>query len=370
MHPKKRALLRNFRKECIAENHSSSSESESSMWLKLPDDLLELIVGRLDLVSYLRLRVVCRSWLSILMNKHNLLANEFPWLMVESSGTYSFRRLMGHQVHHLNLPQIQDNFCLGYSEGWLIMVNSKVKCSKVCLIHPFSRSQIWLPRVPWGWKFCKATLSSDPAAADPIVMVIGYGKTTLAFCRPGDRTWTTCYHQVGVGQVIDDVIFFQGKFYAFSKHGTIIVSDFTPRPNVTLLQLGEPPRLRPSYKRYLIESCGHLLLVAYRHYFAEKYIFEVLRLDMHELHWTRMESLGDCTLFLSPASSLSVSVPGHLKYPRNCIYYTDHWCRDQDAVGAWKSGVYSMDTGKITPLIGSGTCRSGLAPVWVLPRPW
>ena len=156
------------------------------------------------------------------------------------------------QVHHLNLPELVGKSCLGYSEGWLIMVNSGVKCSKVCLLHPFSRSEIWLPRVPWGKEFFKATLSSDPSASHPIVMVICYGNTStaLAFCRPGDRTWTICYHQqAGINQVIDDVIFFQGKFYAFGSHGTIIISDFAPQPHVTRQRLGLPSRVRFSYNK-------------------------------------------------------------------------------------------------------------------------
>ncbi|XXG81223.1 hypothetical protein AAC387_Pa09g1914 [Persea americana] len=127
MHPKKQA-------KCVAKNKSSSSESvsESNRWMKLPDELLELISGLLDRISYLRFRAVCRSWLSVLINRHILSANELSWRMLENCGTYSFRRIMDHdQVHHLNLPELVGKSCLGYSEGWLIMVNSGVKCSYI-----------------------------------------------------------------------------------------------------------------------------------------------------------------------------------------------------------------------------------------------
>ena len=50
--------------------------------MKLPDELLELISGLLDRISYLRFRAVCRSWLSVLINRHKLSADELPWRYV------------------------------------------------------------------------------------------------------------------------------------------------------------------------------------------------------------------------------------------------------------------------------------------------
>lgn len=156
-----------------------------SDWAELPDELLDSILERLELVSdYLNFSLVCWSWnyaakKSPAKTKIMLCYNRPPMLLISSStekgeNTFHAYNFINDKVLDLQLEMPNVRFC-GSSRGWLIYVEENFA---VTLINPFFRvkgirkkenSIIHLPplrkeegRTEFEHYVRSATISADP----------------------------------------------------------------------------------------------------------------------------------------------------------------------------------------------------------------
>ncbi|KAI5670749.1 hypothetical protein M9H77_11113 [Catharanthus roseus] len=243
----------------------------------------------------------------------------------------------------------------------------------------------------------KAVVSRNPRddVKGKWVIVAIYGQfRILGFAREGDKVWTDipcpsrCY---------DDVVFYEGKFYAVDCHGIVIVCEIDD-PKSTVIAPA-PVGTRDTIQKYLVESSGDLLLISRERggrlfeggiddeilprYYTKG--FSVLKLEKNNnageeedeakyeypFCWIEVKSLGDRALFLgrNPSVSLSASEFEGLFKP-NCIYFTDdneeNFYFEPRGGGGLDMGIFNTETSTIEPHF-TGEYRSPISPpFWYL----
>ncbi|XP_043687865.1 F-box protein At4g00893-like [Telopea speciosissima] len=293
----------------------------------LLEDIVVLIINKLDLVGFHHFSAVCRSWQSIAIaaKKTRLLhlRPQLPWLMV--SHLFGFFSLSHDEVFRLELPEIYDTQCCGCNWGWLIMVG---EMRRIFLLHPFTRAVI--DQLP-----TQATL---PVLDDCLVVAI-YGSHHLALCRLGDEAWTTFgnYH---FEESFEDIIFYEGKLYAITFQYELILVELHPHPKGTSCNVAPPAEeeFSPLTKRmksfYLVERLGDLLMVIRCHVFVDSMIipkpamFKIFKLDLKGRCWNKGEDLDDQMLFIGTSTGFSLSAVDFPGFRGNCIYFTDDFSHD------------------------------------------
>ena len=116
----------------------------SAQWPLLPKDLLQKIADLLlvNIIDYVRVRAVCKSWQSRITDPQQLkspLPPQLPWLMLkfdEDSKDGTFYRLSDGKEIKLTLPEAWDNRIVGSANGWLVLVDST---RVIHLLNPFTR---------------------------------------------------------------------------------------------------------------------------------------------------------------------------------------------------------------------------------------
>ncbi|KAF9602976.1 hypothetical protein IFM89_032979 [Coptis chinensis] len=197
------------------------------------------------------------------------------------------------EVHKLELPKAEQCLWKGSSRGWLVQLEDS---PSINLINPLTSTRMQLPplttfpnvleyipeRIGSEYSvmmlkmklfslvqmkhFCikKLVLSSSPKGKNCIAMAIYGDCNKLAWCRIGDEGWKTVE---GGWCFIDDIIHFDGKFYALDYTGTLIILPDeevgASCPKATLF--AKPPNPdEPDFASdnlYLVESSGELLMV-------------------------------------------------------------------------------------------------------------
>ncbi|KAF8411165.1 hypothetical protein HHK36_003708 [Tetracentron sinense] len=346
----------------------------SSSWSELPKDLLWVIFKRLTSISdAARFGAVCSSWKLVEVENRSFCPRPLPWLMLPAlnklTNTRCFFDFYNKKVLELYLPEMYRKHCCGSSGSWLVLMD--LETEELSLLNPLSRAQFQLPplimfpnvkpkKARNYLHIRKVVLSSRPTLNpddDYIVMTLaGYGRR-LNFCRRGDERWTGI---VCPCNSIDDVIYYQDKFYVVSNEGDVVVCDMAYNPpKVAKVALPVTPTC--IMQKYLVEGLsGELLLVLkhmdlvdnedlsdYCHYTSH---FEVFKLEMNSRKWIEVKSLGEQTLFLGENSSMSLSAPEFPECRKNCIYFTDDYLEGWlGECGCFDMGIFSLEDGKIEP---------------------
>ncbi|XP_028794487.1 uncharacterized protein LOC114750115 [Neltuma alba] len=324
-------------------------------WSSLPQDINEMIVDKLCLVDRLSLSKTCRSWNAFLgedlpgWQTHGL-----PWLLVSGEQCKEDRTcisILDNRVWELKLSEAYDKYCWGSFQEWLIMVkemNSFIL--EIMLLNPFTRSQITLPPI---WNFYhKIVLSGRPFENDFMCMLLHSQHRELAFYMPRIQSWLK--HKM-TGEPFEDAVFCKGSFFLLDGSYNIWQIDtksicssaskgdvhFGTLPeleihfhemkmldmmqlNVVILERNDEHRIL----RYLVESCGEVLLVC--RYFhpkqdlvLETQKFEVFSLDLCQSSWKKVEDLKDRMLFIGKCCSSSFSIEELGVGISNSIYFTN-----------------------------------------------
>ncbi|CAK9158113.1 unnamed protein product [Ilex paraguariensis] len=79
----------------------------------------------------------------------------------------------------------------------------------------------------------------------------------LTFCKHGDDGWTSVSSTL---KCFSDILFYEGKFYAVTFIGKLVVCDADCLPTVVDIQVKQP-KLTPSFRLYHVETAGGLVLV-------------------------------------------------------------------------------------------------------------
>lgn len=329
-------------------------ENQSPDWSSLGLDLLTRVSKKLDhSLDYLHFRSVCSNWHSAAPPL------KFPPLLFlpfdPHTETIPLFDLSDGGVHSLPLPAEARNktFC-GTSCGWLILLDEPT--NSISLLNPLTAESVPLPPfthhlpkpsskrvilrierclanprcirpgVPWHNRpfIQEAVLSSPPNSGEPcIVMAILQNGEELGFCRPGDGAWTLV--ETSVLYNIDSVTYWNGSFYAVDRVGRIAMCELNAVPaRIDRVSLVPEPLLPDQYK--LLESEGELLLVGIDtedndspDYEMKTFIYKAEMGD-GKLTWSKVDTMGEKTLFLSEDFS-SVVVGHELRgCRRNCMY--------------------------------------------------
>ncbi|KAL5768220.1 hypothetical protein ACOSQ2_015003 [Xanthoceras sorbifolium] len=314
-------------------------------WAELNHNLLVEIAARIkaydDFVAFCR---VCSSWRSNLSFK----CSKLPWLMLPQkySNLRDFFDLSKGTTHQIMLPEAKGNKMCFSSKGWLMTLDQHWNMN---LLHPFSRITIKLPhsttfrdwlrlrtyKIPYFMHKC--VLSSNPLVSSDCVLMTSIN-THKTYC---------------------DTNYYKGQFYALDCHGEIMACD---------IKTGEvsPVAKLPSEscscleKLYLVELEGKFLVIirqgaqvrpkrknSLKNIYGT-YGFLVFEVDLSTNTWTKVEDLGNRTLFLGYNSSLSTSNAYGCEH--NCIYFTEDYaesyCHTRKG-GGEDMGIYYMEDGSI-----------------------
>ncbi|KAH7522542.1 hypothetical protein FEM48_Zijuj07G0149500 [Ziziphus jujuba var. spinosa] len=302
----------------------------ASNWSELQMELLDLIIKRLDaIVDIIRFKAVCSKWYRAAQ-----LYMTSPLLMLPSDKKEAddcrFFSVAENKIYKINnvFEGFHGAWCVGSSHGWLVILDKETKPH---LLNPFSGAKVQLPFIntllPYQElhlygsspyfvkllvKFCfsKAILmSSDLCLSDAsrgksfcIVVIYGLSSQRLAFCMPGDSTWTRFG---GDDHEYLDIICHNGMLYSLSSKGLIEIWDFHgPSPkkvfvfelSTTVCQFLEAQTRFLDKIAFLIESKGDLLFVLMLQSERE---FAIYKLDYSGKIWIPVETLRDQALFIS-----------------------------------------------------------------------
>ncbi|XP_022890268.1 putative F-box protein At5g55150 [Olea europaea var. sylvestris] len=429
-------------------------------WTDLPMDILVVIAQCLTVIEdFTSFTAVCKSWQSVtsILKKKPSLPTRYPRIMLaekidtedqqnrddQDASIRCFLNLLTSKTYQLQLPEARGRKCTGAHYGWLWTIGIDLQIN---LLHPFSRQQIclppmltlpdqyvyderFMPQEVWGVFVAKIVMSSNPLKDkclhdynEDCTIVAIYGEyAILVFTKLGDTVWTNISVQ---SRVYQDIIFYNGKFYAVDVHGVVVVCDFDDANGPKAIVIAPAPiETNDTYQKYLVESSGHLLLVArFRKGISLNFDddvddeeegddneedmgdvdgnvnvdevedvkdcgneeekeagyyttgFFVWRLDeCHEegsnyaYRLTQVTSLGDQALFLG--SNVSTSVASSESIKPNCIYFTDDNYElyfEEPGGGGHDTGIFNMED-KTTQLNYAGESRSNISPpLWYI----
>eukprot|EP00261_Vitis_vinifera_P009737 XP_002279526.2 PREDICTED: LOW QUALITY PROTEIN: F-box protein SKIP23-like [Vitis vinifera] len=377
-------------------------------WANLPRDLLHLIAKRLDShFDLLRFRSVCSSWRSSTPSKPRSIFSHLPILPTTgfSEITWAFY-LSKRSILQLGLP---DSRAQTTPNSWLIKIEEDPS-GVIRLINPLTTFKFrhLPPDFPKTFDF--SGLRVFELGQEYVLEYMDYrppGNAYLgslymekvAFCSGnGDDFWLLTIHLSGklamfrsgdkkwmiiddMQSPYDDVIFFDGKFYAVDNTGRTVVVDVADgsSPVVNLAASS----VFGGDKKVLVESEGELLLVdtyftmyhdddEHVRWMIERMIhFKVFRLDQREQKWVEIESLGDRLLFLGDDSSFSARASDFYGCKGNSICFTNisffSDAEEDDASRSGTIGVFDLDSGSIGPLSSYANYSKTIwpPPAWV-----
>ncbi|CAM8987295.1 unnamed protein product [Rhodiola kirilowii] len=383
-------------------------------WSQLPKDLLIQIAESLDApFDVFRFRSVCSTWRTSVPPKPRRLPNRFPILPNDgiSNTTWGFH-LSKRTIYRISIPHPDSGSDSPSSSTesyhWIVKIEEDVP-DKMHLLNPLSGVRFKpLPssfvrnldilkfRVSeLGQEYVMSYIDYRPLAnslgeASTLYMekvvfrhegnpnfhvdaaasaAIGYKLLTihvsgrLAMFESGDKKWKVIKE---MQSPYDDVKLYRGKFYAVDNSGrTVMVESASTIELVAESVFGGD-------KKYLVESCGGLLLVdmyltmdveegqeddgeeQFLRSLNERIVrFKVYKLAEKEKRWLEMESLGDQILFLGENCTFSVSTADLSGYEGNCIYIMNCTNGGDDRTGEFQAtdvGVYRLNSSKIESL--------------------
>ncbi|EOX97545.1 F-box family protein [Theobroma cacao] len=366
-------------------------------WSQLPPELLTLIAKRLETrFDVLRFRSVCSSWRSSFPPRVFPLPKYLP-SKTKGRCDYSLSHITRHTFFLVRLPGSQNHQT---APGcWLVKIRDGTDRVRMRLLHPLSDSELKPLPVPinfpkvldltncqvieLGHEFVgrydvyidhplepqaqdyrekvAITWSSTNSDDFMIVALFGFFVQYLAFLRPGEKEWTLSEIVHGA----EDIISFNGKFYAIERGGRTIVVDQSL--NASFLEhVGSP-----TSRKFLVQSCNNLLAVEM--FFLrssnsdsdfgnpvncgssggdEEIGFRIFRMDEEEQRWDEMGSLGDQILILGMRQTISVSASEFSWGKGNLIFYSTDLCISPRNGQSQEMGmfVFDLEIGSASPL--------------------
>ncbi|KAF7851674.1 hypothetical protein BT93_L3189 [Corymbia citriodora subsp. variegata] len=365
----------------MAEHDKGEGKTLAKNWADLPPELLELCSRQLLLEDWFAFRSVCSTWRAAAFKEKF----DYPWWMLEddqSTGTEwaEFYSPFSTQIHRIVLPEVKERRCFS-SRGWIFTIG---KDWKIHMLNPLSRALsrandvIELPSAKTlsNWPpgneeqpddacrcyINKFFLSASPASSpNYTVLVICFPSGPLNFWKPGYEKWKKLTLSDHPADGVLDVIHYQGQFVALGYGACIFTFDLDGSDPTIQVILDMPPdypefqhSIGHSIDKYLVESAGRLLLILRFDLRDRTASFQIFVADLNTRKWTKLESMGNVSLFVGFNSSFSIQVDESQQAIKpNCIYFT---CCDD-------TGIYHMEDGRIE--IDKEANHSGDPPLWV-----
>lgn len=359
--------------------------------------------------------------------------HQAAWLMlpsdekdddVDGTQTRCFFNLTEKKLYKIEnvFDPLLDAWCVGSCHGWVVLLDEKANPH---LFNPFSNARIHLPSFPTELKpnvseayfvqylrkhfIAKAVLLFDNTNNFTVVVIHGT-PSKLAFCKPGDNTWTDLGGTAGRrGDYSDysDIICYDNQLYALTDSGSVQVWDFCTHPPQKTLDFRPSvsstvnadmenfPRDKFSTQCYLVESSGDLLLVirVFGNFVNSEGVaikeadlldaedtqplvcpyrtkqFLVYKLDSTRNAWEKVESLPDRAIFLGGNHSLSLAISDLQGCESNTIYYTDdNWdqMNEDYLYGGHDMGAFNLTHGNSEAFSQYCFGRIDPPPFWII----
>ncbi|XP_016651559.1 PREDICTED: F-box protein At2g17690-like [Prunus mume] len=241
----------------------------------IPDDILGRIGKRLNTKTGVsRFRAVCKSWRSSLPPFAKQLPLQFPIQVVANRTSFTLTESV---LYHLAPPA--GHPC---ERGWLIYVREGEWGKTHHMLHPLS--QFMIKQLPdsypklinlleyrvfevakvYGLRLRDRRFGNTRVAMSlnldfPSVMMVGMRRLWNGKLGVDSKKCIQVSRLGGEHSFYEDVIFYQGKFYAVCRNGTAVVVDSSLDVTVIASQIEGVFGLNS--KKYLVESSGELLLV-------------------------------------------------------------------------------------------------------------
>ncbi|KAF8024572.1 hypothetical protein BT93_F1675 [Corymbia citriodora subsp. variegata] len=336
-------------------------------WEDLPQEILELIAGRLAIEDFLAFGAVCTLWRSAATKETYNAKSKAPWLMIPvGNGTAEFFstsrgrihpvKLPGCRVQPLSPPQWILTSRWGYDQRvsrWgheyrifnpLSQVG--IELPSLAKLRHKSRLSLLKMRGQGGApRIHRIALSSGTSSSgDYTVMVticrdlrlLGY-----AIHRSGEDAWTGVSPAANLPRSnFRQLIHYDGRFVALDTHNRVMTLDERECRMQLRLVLGQTFAGYP----YLVE-CSGALLVAWKIWRQEDGTVEqarVFEVDLKKGTQEEIKSLGNAALFLNGNSAISVEFDAETCLPGikpNRIYFPEK--KDE------KMHYYSMKGGEV-----------------------
>ncbi|KAK0602342.1 hypothetical protein LWI29_032482 [Acer saccharum] len=405
-------------------------------WSDLPKDILLIIFRKLEDHNYnmiYRCGCVCVSWQSVvrasLLPQYLLLSNVGMFKDQESVFQYMhyhqredyFKNikscvlfdLFTKRIREISLPGelLKGRWFTSSSSGWLLTIGIESP-HEIHLVNPFCPEQkIELPNATKigllsshhsnKWRVITSTNPLDPNCIFVAVIHMDaiFPNLILAFCRRGDKYWTTIQN---LRQFCCDAIFYKDYFYTIDSFGQFLAIHVKFLvPPVTYIGwpglkshmhcLSRMEREPYGGRSYLVEFDGNLLRVIRRTLEFSKGLektilqskmtvdFEVYKWNPTKKKWSEMIGIGNNVILLGKCSSISIPVRpspssppdhggvvdcmrcGELK--ANCIYFINDVSNYTSCSPQHEAGVYNMTNHRIDWFPESW-------PIWTSPLNW
>ncbi|KAF7850370.1 hypothetical protein BT93_L5586 [Corymbia citriodora subsp. variegata] len=295
-----------------------------SNWGALPQDLLQLVAGRLDGEDFVAFSAVCPSWRSAGVGPYDARMRA-PWLVSFLDSESRFWSVSRAKVHRAPLPSTVGRLCY---QGWMI---TGPEGRGLGLLNPILGASIDLPGSETFSCVHKFVLSSSPSVSNDYVVMVHVQPAMFAFYQPRERTWMTLTYWP------------KCRVITFDPGG-----DDLQENRVAL------PKFTGWTTPHLVECSSSLLVVWHRHdYFdsASSVAFQVHKVD-----------LDGARLNLSSFSAELDAGPRLPEVRPNRIYFVE-MLRPTDH----KIQSYSMADGKIETHPELMPRYSGTTPRWIQP---
>ncbi|XP_004300965.1 PREDICTED: putative F-box protein At4g22170 [Fragaria vesca subsp. vesca] len=135
-------------------------------WAGLPDNILEVIFERLNLMDCMSISDVCKSWRRVVAQElSGCQGHGFPWLLMSGEKDKRVRTcisILQELEWEMLLPETFSRYCWGSYQEWLILVRDLGSYKlDIGLFNPFTRKQVDLPGA-WNL-YHKMVLSGPPS---------------------------------------------------------------------------------------------------------------------------------------------------------------------------------------------------------------
>ncbi|KAF7072396.1 hypothetical protein CFC21_077532 [Triticum aestivum] len=270
-----------------------------------------------------------------------------------SDGLFLYSTSRMQQSQRRGLDDLESHFYWVTPQGWLLMRHHHSR--ETFLWNPSTRQRIGLPsghqRGFLEENTTRCLLSHAPTDPNCVVLVINCRDTVLWYCSPaaGAQWFEHRYDSRMLDQSRNKVVrrmrrltAFGGMFYA-DLFRAVVTLRFSPHPTFTVTPVDvRSRRLHSCTEFQLLESCGELFRASFgQQFFVDEVLHVgVQRLDVAEMAWVKVHSLGDRVFLVNSRyfrASLSAEEAG-LK--RNCVYFLRH--------GDKGLYVYNMERGTTT----------------------
>ncbi|CAL5052373.1 unnamed protein product [Urochloa decumbens] len=280
-----------------------------SLWSDLPPDLASLVLCRLPSHA----DRLCRQWCLTAKQQYPLLPPVIPWLCLNFDNFFrGFQSLPdGHLSRSCMYLEFSVPVCV--SDGWLLYLRSTP---------------------PDRLFLSKATMNLMIVCSGDLVAAIFYDGD-VCFYRVGDPSWLVCTNDRREGQY-EDIAFHHDKLFALTTKEELFAfdagdSEASNVEHVIRAAVESPPATNkerlPCIKRYLVTSCGKLLMVKLTDHDRSRIIknigVKVFEAELGTGQWVEVKKLdGGQALFVGRGCSKAILLSGHERgFQGNRVYF-------------------------------------------------